>query len=423
MQFGFRRPLFTVNIRCLHARATHYSLQEGIRSVSSFATALQELKNNSGKLPTIGTKKAERKRAYDYASAEAIFARHVLRTILRECSYLPDSFAADYIRNHAFSRFRTNEYKAWRNRNQFESQDKSRRKEARSVISTLQRANDGERRCMLKVLHTAYGRIGKRRHELIRPIVYVEGQDEILSEGSKAVGDASGAARPKEKAAAKTKLAPTTPLDLTPQLRALLTSQIQAKPPCLARTTLRSVEPSISTLNSWLQPMPQNRIRNARKKHYAMLLDRVQAPLPAEEWERLRDLATGRLPAVGLVERRKLARSSSCKSNAVGREHWNSLLGMGVYRRKHCSVMHRLSMREAETLRDGCRGCTRKSSVSVLSWIGIAQQASGKSHGDPRRLFFLSRQRLSRFLTLLHQIYLQLKPQADSRRDIGFQNQ
>jgi hypothetical protein len=320
MRLRFNRSVYTANARYFSATVAHYSPQEGIRSVSSFATALQELKNNSGKFPTIGTKKAERKRAYDYASVEAIFARHVLRIILRECSYLPDSFAADYIRNHAFLRFRTNEYKAWKNRNQFESQDKSRRKEARGVISTLQRANEGERRCMLKVLHTAYGRIGKRRHELIKPLLYVEGQDEILSEGSKDVGDASGAARPKEKAAAKTKLAPTTPLDLTPQLRALLTSQIQAKPPSLARTTLKSAEPSISTLNSWLQPMPQNRIRNARKKHYAMLLDRVQAPLPAEEWERLRDLAMGRLPALGQVERRKLARSSSRTSSAVGRE-------------------------------------------------------------------------------------------------------
>ena len=318
MRLGCYRPIQITSTRCHIFNVRRYPVQQLNRPVSSFTTALQDpVKDKDEPIATRSIKRSERRKAYEYSSPEATFARHVLRTILRECSYLPDPFTADYIRKHALSRFRTNEYKAWKNRDQFASQDTSRRKEARSAISTLQRANEGQRRCMLRVLNTAYGRTGKRRHELIKPLLYVEGQDEILSANSNDDGDASAAVRLNESDAANARLTPTTPLDLTPQLRALLSSQIRTKPPSTVRTTLRSIEPSMPELNSWLRPMPQNRIRNARKKHYAMLLDRVQAPLPAEEWERLRDLAMGKLPAIRPARRRKIARSSVYDADAV----------------------------------------------------------------------------------------------------------
>jgi hypothetical protein len=114
------------------------------------------------------------------------------------------------------------------------------------------------------------------------------------------------------------KLTPTTPLDITPQLRALLKSQIRVKPPLTNRkSNPRRIEPIIPELNSWLRPTPQKVIRNARKKHYAHLLDHVQPPLPTGEWERLRDLASGKLPPGVPVPRRKQVLVSLVDCEAV----------------------------------------------------------------------------------------------------------
>ena len=100
-------------------------------------------------------------------------------------------------------------------------------------------------------------------------------------------------------------LSPNTPLELTPQLRALLRSQIQTSPPGLTRPNPRRLQPDIPTLNSWLRPMPQNRIKNMRQKHYALLLERTLPPLPTDEWYRLRDLASGKARVESVIPRRK----------------------------------------------------------------------------------------------------------------------
>ena len=271
--------------------------------------------------------KPETGKTFEYSSPEATFARHILRTILRECTYLPDSVAAEYIKQHALSRLRVNSYKAWKNRELFEEQNKTRRQEARQAISTLQRANEGERKCLLKILHTTYGRLGKRRHELLRPLLSVKGQQEALNAASdldstalddnKAI-DEQDRTLTEEMPVEFTKLTPTTPLDLTPQLRTLLKSQIRVKPPSTNRkSNPRRIEPIIPEQNSWLRPTPQNVIRNARKKHYAHLLDHVQPPLPTEEWERLRDLASGKLPPEVPPPRRKRALVLDMEADAV----------------------------------------------------------------------------------------------------------
>ena len=272
--------------------------------------------------------RSKSRKAYEYSSPEATFARHILRTLLRECTYLPDSVAAEYIKQHTRSRFRVNGYKAWKNRELFEAQDKTRRQEARQAISTLQRANEGERKCLLKTLHTTYGRIGKRRHELLRPLLSVKGQQEALNaasdpdsialEDDSASIDGNHETNTKQPTAEFSKLTPKTPLDITPQLRAVLNSQIRVKPPLTNRQgNPRRIEPIIPELNSWLRPTPQKVIKNKLKRHYAHLLDHVQPPLPAQEWERLRDLASGKLSPEIPPPRRKRAVDFSVEDRTV----------------------------------------------------------------------------------------------------------
>lgn len=79
----------------------------------------------------------------------------------------------------------------------------------------------------------------------------------------------------------------------TPQLRALLESQIKHPPPHLTRPVARRLQPRLELLNSWKRPMPKRRVANATKKWYAETLDKVHPPLPTQEWYRLRDLARG----------------------------------------------------------------------------------------------------------------------------------
>jgi hypothetical protein len=162
----------------------------------------------------------------------------------------------------------------------------------------------------------------------MRPLLYVKALDEI----SKATVDSHTTASENEEAFldnvngpeveksaqhSLSKLSVTTPLDLTPQFRALLNSQIRVKPPDTVRSNPKRIEPIIPELNSWHRPMPQKRIRNARHKQYAMLLERVQVPLPTEEWERLRDLALGKVsPEQPFPRRRNLEVSLSADETA-----------------------------------------------------------------------------------------------------------
>jgi hypothetical protein len=106
-------------------------------------------------------------------------------------------------------------------------------------------------------------------------------------------------------------------LDLTPQLRALLKSQIQIAPPSLTRRNPRRLQPVIAELNIWHRPMPQVRVKNMKQQHYAYLLARTLPPLPENEWTRLRDLASGRIPIEAPISRRSLQDSTRKNSDSA----------------------------------------------------------------------------------------------------------
>lgn len=70
----------------------------------------------------------------------------------------------------------------------------------------------------------------------------------------------------------------------------------KGQPPInLSRVAIKRFHAEIPDENSWGRPMPLKRVRNAKKVAYKKLIDRLLPPLPLEEWERLRDLATGKL--------------------------------------------------------------------------------------------------------------------------------
>ena len=264
------------------------------------------------------------------ASARAI---QLLRAILRECTYLPDSFARTWTRQHTLSRFRAYTFKAWKHRRDsndegaWEGRFQAKEKEARQAFALLRRANEGERKCLLRVLLMVYGRIGKRRHELMRPLLPTKGSgaiQKLLRRGEKdmdeLVDDVSSRDHtddPETEPNIPTNANNFKPLptgkyipNLPPSLHALLSSQLHFPPPKLTRPPLRRLSLDIPDLNAWHRPMPQKRIRNMQQNHYADLLDRVLPPLPTQEWLRLRNLATGYLKAEEPVPRRKMQGSA-----------------------------------------------------------------------------------------------------------------
>jgi hypothetical protein len=259
-------------------------------------------------------------------------SRHVLRGILRECTYLPDQHAATWIRQHAISRFRSYESK---NKGRFYDEEykirlETLRRKSRQAMYQLQRANEGDRKMLLKALSMAYGRTGKRRRELLQPLLSIQEHetdeksitehnvaeipDALVSSstsarqsdnnldslmGSCSSEPATSTRAPHKKSAKGRADEPVKAKvkayinDLPAELRALVQSQIAASPPALARRNPRRLGLEIPELNSWYKPMPDVRVKNKLSEWYASLLSTVQPPLPDHEWQHLRDLALG----------------------------------------------------------------------------------------------------------------------------------
>lgn len=254
-------------------------------------------------------------------------SRHVLRAILRECTYFPDRFAAEWIRQHALSSYRTYETRIWKNRNDpaFIKRLEIVRRKSRQAMYQLQRANEGDRRMLVKAISMAYGRIGKRRRQLMAPLLPVEQREQYLkgSEGSEEGLDQPHTETPATGADAQkgtglhqkpSKGRPSGTVkdqvkeavdNLPRPLCALVQSQTAASPPTVARRNLRRLGTEIPELNSWHKPMPQVRIKNKLKQWYANVLSTVQPPLPDAEWRSLRDLALRQKEVKLPIRRRK----------------------------------------------------------------------------------------------------------------------
>ncbi|KAK5700560.1 hypothetical protein LTR97_005077 [Elasticomyces elasticus] len=240
-----------------------------------------------------------------------ISARHLLRSLLRESTYLPDSHARSWTHQHILSRFRKYTFKVWQHRDDpaYETHIRERLGDGRHGLGLLRRANEGERKPLLKVLLMAYGRVGKRRWELMVPLMPVKYTSSELKAALEANVEAVADSET-DKTLPNTQPnpprqnptgAPQVPLNhspayvpaFTPQLRALLEAQLRTPPPHLTRPSLRRLAPKIDALNSWLRPLHPSRVKNQTKEWYADTLSKVHAPLPLHEWERLRDLASG----------------------------------------------------------------------------------------------------------------------------------
>ncbi len=216
------------------------------------------------------------------------------RGLLRQCTYLPDSAARQFIHKHIVSRFR--EYHP---RNVLPARSKGKRsvmvveqrrqallRTARKGLVFLQRANDGHPRHLGKILAMTYGRIGTRRHVLMGPLLTADTPTDQAAVERLSDPASKGLPHPSN------------------QLQALIKIQARRNLTFFSRSSRPTERPQIPEENAWGRPMPVKRVRNMKKRWYAETIDRILPPLPEKEWIRLRGLASGEMQWEGPVPRR-----------------------------------------------------------------------------------------------------------------------
>lgn len=235
-------------------------------------------------------------------------ALHLYRELLRECTYLPDSQARTFLREHVTRSYR-----------KYLPQDQSRRGEiplwrqvallhrGRKGLSVLRRANHGYIKPLQNILSLTYGRKGKRRRELMDKLM-----QEDIPRDHKAVEALSG-----NHTYSREWMPPS-------MVMALLRSQTK-NTEHLDRTVTGSTNlrptPAIPEKNTWGLQMPEKRVKNLMRKWYAKQVDRLLPPLPEAEFERLQALSDGKIGIMdGPVPRRKRAIDSSAQRGVLVNE-------------------------------------------------------------------------------------------------------
>jgi hypothetical protein len=209
---------------------------------------------------------------------------HIYRRLLRAITYLPDLQARSYVHNHVVERFR-------RHRTFGPERITSNRvKKARQQASCLERAASGNLDDLKKVLLQTYGRTGGRRRELIKDLLRPD--ESVLPKDDAAL---------KELIENPNSQQPTNQ-KLSPKVTAFLESQKRNHPRESVKSRIRNFEIPKTTI--WDRPPVQKLRDSLWHKWWATTLDRLLPPIPQHEWDRLRDLALGKMPLDGFPKRR-----------------------------------------------------------------------------------------------------------------------
>ncbi|KAF2136812.1 uncharacterized protein K452DRAFT_202853, partial [Aplosporella prunicola CBS 121167] len=236
--------------------------------------------------------------------------RPLLRALLRESTYLPDSEARTRLHHHIIQRFRkyTPRPSLVINREPPEPFTPERLlsvlHNGQKSLNLLRRANQGEDKALLNVLLWTYGRIGRRRRDLLSELLVPDpGTESQIYEASltrlRTAADPTAIdhlPRPVQ--------APTRKPDEYSRLLAMMRSQRSSNNQYAEKTKFRHMQVEIPLRNIWERPFPRKREKNLVRKWYATMLDKLVPPLPEEDWTRLRDLATGARKWEGVKPRR-----------------------------------------------------------------------------------------------------------------------
>ncbi|RAK97908.1 uncharacterized protein BO80DRAFT_179008 [Aspergillus ibericus CBS 121593] len=196
---------------------------------------------------------------------------HLYRALIRQCSYLPDPIARVQMQAYILDRFRRS---AAEEKELPLLRQQALRKSALSELSLLNRANDGYIKPLEKVLHLAYGRRGKRRHDLIEAFI------PPAKKGAHPVTDFSDGWEPPS------------------HMVALLKAQNHNAMITLLNAGLyvKETTPSIPSENIWGKPLSESRRMNIRSRWYTKARGNMFPPLPDKELKLLEGLILGTTP-------------------------------------------------------------------------------------------------------------------------------
>ncbi|KAL1984640.1 hypothetical protein VTN96DRAFT_8862 [Rasamsonia emersonii] len=226
--------------------------------------------------------------------------RHLLRALLRECSYLPDPIARKYMHDHVMLRYRdyADKHREYLDKCRKYTEKYHRppsfpppkalsilrqarlRRAAKQTLSLLVRANEGYPRPLERVLLLSYGRIGRRRHRLLEALL----DSEEVPSNTDAVAEAVKKPRIWDDGW-------KPPRILVELLKAQNHAAIVAQ--SNVRNQVKTFEPKIPAENSWGRPVPLCRRRNIRRKWYTAALNSALPPIPEDELKLLQGLVSG----------------------------------------------------------------------------------------------------------------------------------
>lgn len=234
-------------------------------------------------------------------------ALSLLRGVLRECTYLPDAAARQYMKKYVLERYRAYQPDVSATGPLLDfGKDRisAVTRKARKAFAFLKKANDGHTPHLTKVLFMTYGRVGRRRHELLSPLLRETFNSKITATEvvklpyihAKLIAR-FGTLKPETMNAIPSVL---------PALEALLKSQVDSRLQGPPLSTPKTLGIDVPELNAWYRRMPEKRIKNKAKSWFSDMLARALPPLPQHEWHRLRKLAHGITKWEGPVQRRPL---------------------------------------------------------------------------------------------------------------------
>jgi len=235
--------------------------------------------------------------------------RYVYRALLRAATYLPDPLVRTYVHDTVVKRFRATSSKI-----QFRARHDELPKllidryhghksilALRRTVNKLDRATLGSADDLKDVLLRAYGRLGRRRRELLTKFMVAEESE--LPINDQALEDIIN----NHLVDKQPRFGPNSKFNV------LQKSQMATQTALIRKSRrLKAKDVQIPKENMWGRPLPLKLALSLKKKNFAWSLDRMFPPLPDHEWDRLRDLATGVIPTEKPRPRRP---------RAGGREH------------------------------------------------------------------------------------------------------
>lgn len=265
------------------------------------------------------------------SSASSVPWRSLYRSLIRQCTYLPDPIARRYMFDYVRSSFRAHRPKrapkcapksaskparkpvpkAGPDKLQLELERAHQHRRARRLLSLLRRAGEGYLRPLERVLLLSYGRSGRRRRMLVEPLLREEPQPQPQPQPDQTTPTPtptpSHGVRIRPDFSSESFKRPEIVLSILRTQHKAGGRRHDSRP----RPIVRSPKPRIADSNAWGRAVPFCRKTNIRKRWYAKVLNSVYPFLPEQDLQKLSGLATGAEPWTPPVRRKRVGESQS----------------------------------------------------------------------------------------------------------------